>query len=366
MWLIGVGLEIVSTLSGTVGKQLVRYSEMQHEKGNDAASRKALFIGLGLNTAFGPIVDMAAYAFAAQSLIAPFGGLDVVWNTLLAPFTLNEKLTARRAAGCLLISFGAVGSAFFGSHAQPTYTVEMLEGLFFRPRVGAYCGCFLIWVLLNVCLLIPRPSGDLLRGLSLGMMGGTIAGNMFCVKATVELIKTSILYDPGEVWTHWLPYFVLAGAIFFAVSNVWFLTTGLKEYEALFMVTVYEGSMIVANSLSGCIVLSELDNEPWTRTLGYGICITVVISGMMTLFHGETAQPEMSARHGGASMESKIELASKDVHAEDHLADVEGGKLDLDAVRQAIEENEIKVDVPAPEDLESAKDTAITAPPVSS
>jgi uncharacterized membrane protein len=356
MWLIGVGLEIVSTISGTVGKQLVRFSEVQHEKGNEALSKKALFVGLGLNTAFGPIVDMAAYAFAAQSLIAPFGGLDVVWNTLLAPFTLKEKLTKRRALGCLLISAGAVGSAFFGSHAQPTYTVEDLQGLFFRERVALYVGVFLIWSVLNIVFLIPRPSGDLLRGLSLGMMGGTIAGNMFCVKATVELIKTSIIYEPGEVWGHWLPYCVFAGAIFFAVSNVWFLTTGLREYEALFMVTVYEGSMIVANSLSGCIVLSELDNEPWTRTLGYGICIAIVILGMMSVFQGETAQPEMKARHGGASAESRIELASKDIHAQDHLADVESGqKPDLEAIAQAIESNEVKLNVSSPEEVEPSK-----------
>eukprot|EP00746_Dinoflagellata_sp_MGD_P045824 gnl/MRDRNA2_/MRDRNA2_212547_c0_seq1.p1 gnl/MRDRNA2_/MRDRNA2_212547_c0~~gnl/MRDRNA2_/MRDRNA2_212547_c0_seq1.p1 ORF type:complete len:363 (-),score=72.50 gnl/MRDRNA2_/MRDRNA2_212547_c0_seq1:5-1093(-) len=357
MWLIGVGLEIVSTLSGTAGKQLVRFSEVQHEKGNEALSKKALFIGLGLNTAFGPIVDMAAYAFAAQSLIAPFGGLDVVWNTLFAPFTLKEKLTKRRALGCFFIAAGAVGSAFFGSHAEVTYTVEKLQGLFFRQRVAVYTGCFLIWTILNIVFLIPRPSGDLLRGLSLGMMGGTIAGNMFCVKATVELIKTSILSEPGEVWGHWLPYCVFAGAIFFAVSNVWFLTTGLREYEALFMVTVFEGSMIVANSLSGCIVLSELDNEPWTRTLGYGTCIAVVILGMMTLFHGETAQPEMRARHGGAAAESKIELASKDIHAQEHWVEVDvesGKKPDLEAIAQEIKTNEIELDVSPPEDVKPA------------
>ena len=32
-------------------------------------------IGLVTNTAVGPLIDVAAYSFAPQSLVAPFGGL---------------------------------------------------------------------------------------------------------------------------------------------------------------------------------------------------------------------------------------------------------------------------------------------------
>ena len=78
--------------------------------------------GLFTNTVVGPLIDVSAYSFAPQSLVAPFGGrrtadpggrveeggvffcvfslfcwscggLDVVWNALLAPFILKEKLT---------------------------------------------------------------------------------------------------------------------------------------------------------------------------------------------------------------------------------------------------------------------------------
>jgi len=83
------------------------------EHGQNAS--KAFTSGLLINTCCSPILEMSAYAFAAQSLIAPFGGLDTVWNALLAPYTLGEELTERRIQGVVIIITGTVASAFFAS-----------------------------------------------------------------------------------------------------------------------------------------------------------------------------------------------------------------------------------------------------------
>eukprot|EP01051_Picozoa_sp_SAG22_P012050 SAG22_NODE_1219_length_5132_cov_2.957878_3_plen_318_part_00 len=83
--------------------------------------------GYVVNVACGPLIDMAAYAFAPQSIIAPMGGLDVVWNTLLAPLTLKETLTVKRLAGCLLVAVAAGCLSVFGEHDEPTYSVEYFE-----------------------------------------------------------------------------------------------------------------------------------------------------------------------------------------------------------------------------------------------
>ena len=72
-------------------------------------------MGLVTNTVVGPLIDVSAYSFAPQSLVAPFGGLDVVWNALLAPFILNERLTRHRAVGSMLVMAGSIGSAIFGN-----------------------------------------------------------------------------------------------------------------------------------------------------------------------------------------------------------------------------------------------------------
>lgn len=60
-----------------------------------------------------------------------------------------------------------------------------------RGGVYAYAACFTAWAAANLWFLGRRPVGDRMRGLSLGMLGGSIAGNMFCVKLTVELVSES-------------------------------------------------------------------------------------------------------------------------------------------------------------------------------
>jgi hypothetical protein len=309
-WYLGVALEVVSTMSGTVGKQLIRLSELR-KTSNPGFAKGAFYGGLVVNTVCGPALDMAAYSFAPQSLIAPFGGLDVVWNALSAPYLLQETLTLRRALGCSFICVGTAMSGVFGSHTDVVYTVEYLEDLLISWRVLFYFLIFICWFLFNVLVLQKRSKGSFLRGVSLGVTAGTIAGNMFCVKAAVEIIQYSIDEDTGEPWTHWLPYVILVGAAFFAISNVKYMTTGLQEYEALFMVTVYEGSMIVSNCISGSLVLLDLRRfEAW-RIAAYFCSVLIIIFGMGVVCSNEIMnKSSLAAGKASIEPESMKELQS--------------------------------------------------------
>ena len=127
----------------------------------------ALTTGLVLNTAFGPIVDMAAYAFAPQSLIAPFGGLDVVWNTLSAPYTLGETLTRPRILGCSLIAGGGLflhfSHVFFCNAissvlSNPLLTLALSSVLSSFPYTPALLLCSSACNLRNLILFSFCPS----------------------------------------------------------------------------------------------------------------------------------------------------------------------------------------------------------------
>jgi len=290
---IGVGLEVLSTLSGTAGKQLIRFSEL-HKRRAPRSAKVTFTLGLIINTIAGPVLDMGAYSFAPQSLIAPFGGLDVIWNAALAPYILKEKLTRSRLAACALIFLGTLSSAAFGSHSEEEYTIEMLEEKLVDWRCIVYFVVFAAWILFNVLVPMRRPKGDIIRGMSLGMTAGTLAGNMFCVKAFVELVETSIRTGDGEIWLHWLPYASLAGAAFFALSNVGFMTRGLLEFEALFMVTIYEGSMVFSNCLSASVILLELNDLEWWRVAGYCLCMALVLAGMFEVTRAEAMKPKVT------------------------------------------------------------------------
>lgn len=333
LWAIGVGLEVVSTLSGTAGKQLIRFSELLRRRKAPALAKPFFIAGLLINTIMGPILDMAAYSFAAQSLIAPFGGLDVIWNAALAPYLLKEKLTRSRVAACALIFLGTLLTGAFGPHEDKEYTAAALEEQLLDIRVPLYLSVLFAFVMCNILGPMRRPKGDLLRGLSLGMTAGSIAGNMFCVKAAVELIETSIWNNDGEPWRHWITYALLLGAAFFALTNLHFLTRGLLEYEALFMVTVYEGSMIVANCISAAVVLQELGTLETWRVALYVFSVFLVCSGMFVICYGETLRKDTEDDEQDGDCEDMEELQTGHPSSEDMEADATATPMTRDEKR---------------------------------
>ncbi|CAJ1356591.1 unnamed protein product [Effrenium voratum] len=68
------------------------------------------------------------------------------------------------------------------------------------------------------------------------------------------------------------------------------MAKGMQKYEALFMVTVFQGSNILSNSLSALVVLGEMDGEPWWQYCGYLGCIFGMMSGLILLVRGEQNQ----------------------------------------------------------------------------
>jgi len=287
LFLVGIFLEVLSTLSGTAGKQLIRLSELQRRAGAHSITKVTFGFGMVINTVAGPILDMAAYSFAKQSLIAPFGGLDVIWNAALAPWILKESLSCARIVACILILVGTGASAAFVSDEETDYTVDVLKDLLVNKRVLIYLGSLATFVFLNVAIPMRRPKGDLLRGVSLGVTAGVIAGNMFCVKATMELLKEAIIDGKADVFLDPMPYVVILGAAFFALSNLVFMTRALLEFEALFMVTVYEGSMVVSNCVSANVILLEMEGVEEWLVLAYSCCVMTVCVGMIWVCVGE-------------------------------------------------------------------------------
>lgn len=311
---LGVGLAIFASMTGTIGKQLLRFSEINKQKGNKHVAKVSLTVGLGLNTAVGPIVDMMSYMFAPQSLIAPLGGLDVVWNTLIAPCTLGEKLNKTVVFGVCLIAGGATGTSFFGNHEDKEYNLELVEKIFIRKTVLFYLVCLSLWLLFHILVLQPRSSapkgepwapGDPIRGLSLGLTAGSIAGNMFCVKAFIELVQASIRDEESEIWAHWLPYTILLGAILFAVTNLIFLTKAMREYAALFMGAVFEGSLITSACVSGIVVFSDLEALETYQICLYFLALSCIVAGIFTVAMGCYRPEEAEAEEAASKVESE-------------------------------------------------------------
>jgi len=56
--------------------------------------------------AIGAVLDLVAFGFAAQSLLAPLGGSTIVFNALLSPCFLKEKLFRTDIYATVIILLG--------------------------------------------------------------------------------------------------------------------------------------------------------------------------------------------------------------------------------------------------------------------
>ena len=151
---------------------------------------------------------------------------------------------------------------------------------------------FALWFLFNVFLRARSPRGSVIRGFSLGVTAGSLAGNMWCTRVAAVFAGDCLKNHECGAWHHRILWLILAGAILFAVTSVLYMAKGMRKYEALFMVTIFQGSNILSNSLSALVVLQEMDGEPWWKVAGYFICIAGMMFGISILVEGENPCPK--------------------------------------------------------------------------
>ena len=167
----GIFIAVGSSIVGTLGKQLLRYAELQRQSGG-AWAGKAQVLGVLGQMVLSPLLDIVALGFAPQTVLAPFNGLTLVWNTLLAPVVLGESLSRSRVGSCVVITAGmvlnGVASAAREEHeaaapASPepeepaeAYTIAQLEAVLYRDVVLLYMLCLAAWIAANL-VRSPQP-----------------------------------------------------------------------------------------------------------------------------------------------------------------------------------------------------------------
>lgn len=230
--------------------------------------------------------DVSAYAFAPQGLVAPLNGLDVVWNTLMAPFTLGESITWKHILGTGLVAGGACLTSIFGPKEEVTETLDVLEKRLTSLRTGIYAACFFLLMMLIFSILTLRNDtrkGDKVRGFLLAMTAGCIAGNMIFVSSVMSLLRNSIKTSDWSVWHKPLPLFLIVCAATVAVSNIPFMAKALYEYEAVFVVTLFEVFHIVVACISGAVVLQGMDNSPPWECKCYWSSVGIICFGLFII-----------------------------------------------------------------------------------
>lgn len=96
---------------------------------------------------------------------------------------------------------------------------------------------------------------DSMKKLSFGISSGLLGGNQFVVKALTELLKSS-----QNSSTLILEFCFLIATGIVCAGGILIMNEGLKRYESIYILPLYQGSFILSSSISGIIFFKEFNN----------------------------------------------------------------------------------------------------------
>ncbi|KAF0683504.1 Aste57867_24456 [Aphanomyces stellatus] len=316
MWVAGFSISLVFSILNSFGINLQKYSLSQHANTNKTSFQQPLWVLGMVFVIMGSILDFVAFGMAPQTLLAPLAALSLVWNMFIAPFFHKEKVTRRNLVATAIIFVGVTITVIFAGHSTPTYDLEDLILLYQTPVMYAYIICvtlFLITMFLATRYIETNHvyEDGFFHIVCYGGIAGTFGGqSVLLAKSTVELLKSAIWGDGAYAFKHVTTYVIIAGLVTCLLCQISFLNGGLKRFDALVVIPVYQSFWILMSVLGGIMYFEEYVSmtsmEKYMFTAG-GI---VTISGIIYLL-GETSVGGSGHGGGGASASGKyLELAN--------------------------------------------------------
>ncbi|CAK4607863.1 unnamed protein product [Aphanomyces euteiches] len=297
---IGIGICLLGSTISNLGLNIQKYSFMLQQHLPDS-ERKPYntqwrwwlgFAGVGI----GSVADFAALSFAAQSIIMPVGAFTLVCNIFFAHYWLKEKLTRNDLIGTVLICIGAVLVTIFGAHQDTEYTLDDLLHLYYRWDMLIYLILILIvlWALfamLKKAEITLKKKGPLseeyktvlkIHPLSYAGLAGTFgAQSVMFAKSTGELIKQSA--RGNNQFDKVLTYVIILALVLTISLQTHCLSLGLKYFDALYIVPVFQCFFIMFSVISGAVYFEEFKNFSTTQWIVFPIGVLITIAGVIVL-----------------------------------------------------------------------------------
>ena len=156
--LIGMGFAVASSLCSTIGLLIQKHSAAV-EAGKPMCRRWRFWVGFSLNLGSEAILSSTALYFTPLSLIAPMGGLTVIFNALLVHFGvvcgIREKLSRLEWSCTIVVMMGVSLATISGPGSTTTGPLDLdaLPQRMARPAFASFAatmvGIVVIWLLVS-------------------------------------------------------------------------------------------------------------------------------------------------------------------------------------------------------------------------
>jgi uncharacterized membrane protein len=299
-WAIGVVLAALASVISNLGLNFQKLTHIKNSNASEQVKREYYksslwIIGL-MMIILGSIADFAALAFGAQSIIAPLGSLTLVSNVFFAPCMLGETLTHRDLLATLAIVAGATIAVIFASHKDTIYGLNDLLGFYEKPRFGLYAIFILVWIgilwtAIKYMETLRREDKNSIHYLQVvryhrfcyAALSGTIgAQSVLFAKCSAELLM-SWLVGGGFVFFYYQTWFVVSLMVATIFLQLKFLNEGLRHFDALYIVPVFQSFWILISVIAGLVFFGEYREMTQHQMVMFPIGIFITISGVYYL-----------------------------------------------------------------------------------
>lgn len=258
-FLVGISISVVGSIVSNAGVNVQKYSQMQEALKPKDKQRKYLkqpYWQIGIcGVIFGALCDFSALRFAPQAVIMPVGSVTLVANIFFAHFWLKEELTKMDILGTILIVIGAVLCALSFSAFSKTGEIAQkydIPGLLDLYKDWYTGGFFMVQILMlaffihvkhRCSKLLSKPGGEKTKEYNrlrkLHPVAFAAEAGMFGALSVLfaKSISESITEHP---WKYLYFYFLFPMLIFTVLIQTDTLTIGLKYFDALFIVPVFQ------------------------------------------------------------------------------------------------------------------------------
>ena len=263
----------------------------------------------------GSFADFTALGFGAQSLIAPLGSLTLVSNVLLAPIMLGETINRSDIYATGLIIVGSAITVSFASHQDTLYEVNRLFRFSSRPQSAIYALLVLAsmgalcWAIRYVeKLQREQTHSEHYRSLipmhrfSYAALSGIVgAQSALFAKCTAELLINTFSGN-GFLFAYMQTHLVVACLALCIFGQVFWLNSGLRRFEAPYIVPVFQSVWIVVSVIGGLIFFGEYAEMSGTQSVmfPFGLVLTIGTRGVYWLSQKSVSPRQDSTGRGPA------------------------------------------------------------------
>ena len=270
---IGISLAILASCMNCLGINLQKV-------GSRRGSAMITTLGLVLASATG-IVDMASFAFAPQSLLAPFGACTLVLNLILAPPLHGQQIrrvdlvsTALVVAGvatCLKLELRG-GHA----HARRIARAARAAGVFAGPSA---------WRSPSASPRRTRRAAARLSALCFPLIAGALGG--------CNALSAKFIGELAGAGAPLLPDLAIAGAAIgvFATSQLAVLNVGIGRYSSLVVVPVFVACFVTFNAVGGGIFFLDFAKFTPEQMQAYAGGLALLVGGVLLLAANPAEEP---------------------------------------------------------------------------